>query len=383
MKIVFTGGGTGGHFYPLVAVAEAVGRYALRQQLVEPKMYYFGPTKFNEKALYNAGIRFVRSFAGKMRRTTDLQSRVLNAFSLIPLAIGTLQSLFAMFIIFPDVVFSKGGYTSVPVTLAARILRIPIVVHESDAAFGRANSWAKSFARFIAISYPEAERELSEEERARSALIGVPIRRDLDHNPLPNAHEVLRLDPEVPTVVVLGGSQGARFVNQNVIDALPVLLKEYQVVHIAGQANVERLQKETASFLKGMQGLKTYHLFGTLNAYNLRALYSVADVVVSRAGSGTIFELAQWELPVILIPIREEVSHDQRKNAYAYARATGATVLEEQNLSPNLLANQITNFITDKQLRSRYVEQAKEFAKPEAAEKVAELLVTILKSHEV
>ena len=383
MKIVFVGGGTGGHFYPLISVAEEIGKYAIKNQLIQPKLYYFGPNKYDEKALYNSGLRFVRSFAGKMRRTKDIQSHILNFFSIFPIMLGIFKSLFSLFLIFPDVVFSKGGYTSIPVVFAARILRIPIVIHESDASFGRANLYAKKFAKYIAISYPEAEESLSKNEKERSALIGVPLRKALLYNPLDNAHQILKLKKDIPIIIVLGGSLGSKFINQNIIDSLPKMLKEYQVVHIVGKDKYKAVKKETDSFLRGISGLNTYHPIEFVNAYNLRALYSVASVAISRAGSGTLFELAEWGIPSIIIPIRTEISHDQRKNAYAYSRSGGGIVLEEENLNPSLLLDQVRILIKDEKERNIRIEKAKSFAKPEAGRKLAELLVSILKSHEV
>ena len=383
MKIVFTGGGTGGHFYPLIAVAEEIDRYAQEHQLVQPKKYYFGPGRYDERALYNTGMRYVYCSAGKLRRTTDAVSRIRNMFSLIPTALGVLKALMNLFAIYPDVVFSKGGYASFPVLLAARILRIPVVIHESDSAPGRVSAWSASFAAHIAVSYPETDRYLSERERERTALIGVPMRKQLLRNPADDVYEQLNLDPKVPVILVLGGSGGAAYVNENIVDALPELLKRYQVVHQTGKDNFEKIQKETEGFLSIIPGERhRYRSTGFLDAYQMRLAYSAADIVITRAGSGTLFEIAEWGIPCVIIPIPEEVSHDQRKNAYAYARAAGGIVIEQRNLSPNLLIAQIEKVLSDDNLRNTLKERAKSFSSPDAAKKVARLLVNILKSHE-
>lgn len=383
MKIVFVGGGTGGHFYPLIAVAEGIDTYAQENQLVQPRKYYFGPVHYDERALYNVGMTYVYCSAGKIRRTKDIGSKIRNFFALFPITLGILKALLNLFIIYPDVVFSKGGYTSFPVLFAARMLRIPVVIHESDAAFGRVGKWSASFAAYIAIAYPEAEKQLSEKQKKRTALIGIPMRRQLRRNPMDDVHKQLKLNPDVPTIFVLGGSSGAQYVNENIIDALPKLLEHYQVIHQTGKNNIERIQKEMESFLNIMnQERHEYRPVGFLDAYQMRLAYSAADVVVTRAGSGTLFEIAEWGIPSIIIPIREEVSHDQRKNAYAYARSAGGIVIEEQNLSPNLLVAQIEKILRDKNLRENMKQQAASFATPDAAKKAAKLLVDILKSHE-
>ena len=383
MKIVFVGGGTGGHFYPLIAVAEEIDRYAQENQLIQPKKYYFGPTKYDEKALYNTGMQYVYCSAGKIRRSRDIVSRVKNLFSFFPIVMGIFKAMMNLFAIFPDVVFSKGGYTSFPVLVAARILRIPVVIHESDAALGMVTKWSASFARYIAIAYPEAEEQLTESQKKKTALVGVPMRREVLYNPIgEEGYTLLRLKQDIPTIAVLGGSTGARYVNDNIIDALPNLLQHYQVVHQTGKKNIKTIKHETKSFLSGFKNLHTYHPLAYLDAYYMRVLYSVADVIITRAGSGTLYEIAEWGIPSIIIPIREEVSHDQRKNAYAYARGAGGVVVEEQNLSPYLLVAQINQILSNKQKRDEMSKRAKSFSTPDAAKKIAHILVDILKSHE-
>ena len=383
MKIVFVGGGTGGHFYPLIAVAQEVDRYAQENQLLQPKKYYFGPVPYDEKALYGVDMRYVYCSAGKMRRTKDLGSRIKNMVSFLPILFGMLKALINLFIIFPDVVFSKGGYASFPTLWAARLIRIPVVIHESDAVLGRVTRWSASFAQYIAIAYPEAEKGLSEKEQSKTAIIGVPMRREVLHNPLAEAYKLLRLDPEVPTVAVLGGSSGAQYVNDNLLDVLPKLLEKYQVVHQTGTQHIAAVTEETKSYLRMFQNTHTYLPVASLNAYHMRALYSVADILLTRAGSGTLHEIAEWGIPSIIIPIRDEVSHDQRTNAYAYARAAGGTVIEEQNLAPHLLISEVDRVLSNKELHRELSEKAKTFAKPDAAKKAARILVDILKSHEV
>lgn len=383
MKIVFTGGGTGGHFYPLIAIAEEINRHAHENQLVQPKKYYLGTEPYDEKSLYNTDMQYVFCPAGKLRRTRDIGSRIRNVLSIVALSLGTLKALMSLLVIFPDVVVSKGGYTSFPVLLAARLLRIPVIVHESDSTFGRVNKWSARFASHIAVAYPEAERELSEKQKKRTALIGIPIRRQLLYNPNPDAYDILKVKKEVPVVVVLGGSSGAQYVNVNVLDMLPLALKQYQVIHVTGKEHYESVRQESESSLRGVKDLHVYHPFASLNAFHLRALYSVADIVITRAGSTTLFEVAMWGIPAIVIPIPEEVSHDQRTNAYAYARSAAGVVIEQQNLNPNLLMAEIGKILGDESVRQTMSDRARAFAKPDASKKMARLVTGILREHEV
>ena len=152
MKIVFTGGGTGGHFYPIIAVAEEINKIAKEEKLLEPELFYIAPDPYDKRALYENNITFKKSPAGKMRRYFSFW----NFLDIFKTAFGVIKSTFQIFSIYPDVVFSKGGYASFPTVFASKILRIPVIIHESDAVPGRANLWAGKFARKVAVSYPEA-----------------------------------------------------------------------------------------------------------------------------------------------------------------------------------------------------------------------------------
>ena len=154
MTIAFTGGGSGGHFYPIIAIAEALGDLVREERVLEPKLYYLAPTPYDERALFENRIVYIHIAAGKMRRYFSLQN-VTDAF--VTLA-GTLHAAWTLFRLYPDVVVSKGGYGSVPTVLAARILGIPVIIHESDAKPGRANLFAARFAKKIAISPKQMNR---------------------------------------------------------------------------------------------------------------------------------------------------------------------------------------------------------------------------------
>ena len=147
MTIVFTGGGSGGHFYPIIAISEALRDLVREKQLVPPKLYYLAPTSFDQNALFENGIIFIKISAGKVRRYNSLRNITDFFFTLV----GTISALFTLFRLYPDVVVSKGGYGSVPTVFAAYLLRIPIIIHESDAKPGRANLLAAPWAKKIAI----------------------------------------------------------------------------------------------------------------------------------------------------------------------------------------------------------------------------------------
>lgn len=375
MKIVFTGGGTGGHFYPIIAVAEEINNIAKEKKLIEPELFYIAPEIYDAKALYENNITFKKSPAGKIRRYFSFW----NFFDIFKTSFGIVKSTFQIFAIYPDVVFSKGGYASFPTVFAARIFRIPVIIHESDAAPGRVNLWAGKFAKKIAVSYPEA---ISFFDKEKTAFIGNPVRRDLFTVASEGAYEYLKLERNVSTILILGGSQGAKKINDTVIEALPKLIEEYQIIHQTGKKNFEDIKLTARVILESTEYAHRYKVFGYLNTLALRMSAGAADLVISRGGASAIFEIALWGIPSIIVPIAESGSDHQRKNAYAYARGGGAVIIEEKNFSPNLLISEVNRLMQNKDLMKHMKNSAKNFARPDAARKIAEGIVATALKHE-
>ena len=374
MRIVFVGGGTGGHFYPLIAIAEALIERAKAELRVAPDLYYMGPDQYDAGSLFNSGITFIYCPAGKLRRYRS----VLNIGDFFKALYGTVVALYKLFVLYPDVIMSKGGYTSVPIVIAAWLLRIPIVVHESDASVGRANLIAAKLATYIAITYDDTVQYLPEE---KVALTGIPVRKELLLPPSPNARAELGLLTEKPLILVLGGSQGAERVNDLILTSLPDILPSFEVIHQTGVQNEKIVQQTAQALLKGNEFLPHYHVKGFLDSRTLHNAESVASLVISRAGSGSIYEIALHGKPSILIPIPEDISHDQRKNAYAYARTGAAEVIEEKNLTPHLLMAEITRIMESQELYNKMSDSARKFGVTDAAERIADALVRISDSH--
>ncbi len=374
MKILFSAGGTGGHFYPIIAVAEAIQEKIKERKILQPHMYYMAPAKYNARALFDNEIDFVQIPAGKMRRYFSL----LNFTDVFKTAYGCMLAVMKMFSIYPDVVFGKGGYASFPALFAAKILRIPVIIHESDSKPGRVNAWAGKFARKVAVSYPDAARYFKAD---KVAYTGNPIRPEIT-KPLSNgAHEYLKLEPGTPVVLILGGSQGSQKINDTIIEALPELLNGYQVIHQTGKANLAEIQSTTEVILKDHPYGYRYHPFDYLDELALRMSAGVADVVVSRAGS-TIFEIAAWGVPSIIIPLPTSVSHDQTSNAFAYARTGAASVIEENNLHAHILIEEINRIHTNTAIQSTMKERARAFARLDSAGIIADAILDLALEHE-
>ena len=269
---------------------------------------------------------------------------ILNFFDVIKTLIGVVSALFKIYGIYPDVIFSKGAYASFPALVAARVFKIPVIIHESDSVPGRVNQWSGKFARKIALSYAEAGKYFNPE---KTAFTGNPIRREILTPVTNGAHEYLKLETAVPVILILGGSLGARIINDAVISALPALVENFQIIHQTGKNNIKEVVGVAEIILSGNPKKNRYKPFDYLNNLAMSMSVGVASIIISRAGSA-IFEIASWGLPSIIIPITDSVSNHQRNNAYSYARSGAATVIEESNLNANILTSEINRIMKDK-----------------------------------
>ncbi|MEI7463132.1 MAG: UDP-N-acetylglucosamine--N-acetylmuramyl-(pentapeptide) pyrophosphoryl-undecaprenol N-acetylglucosamine transferase [Candidatus Taylorbacteria bacterium] len=376
MKILFTGGGSGGHFYPIIAVAESVRERCKDRKIIMPTLYYMAPNRYNPRYLFDNEMEFIQVPAGKIRRYFS----ILNFLDLFKTGAGCVMALSKIYSIYPDVIFGKGGYGSFPALFAAKILNIPVMIHESDSKPGRVNLWAGKFAKKIAISYPGAAEYFSK-HRERVALTGSPIRKEI-LIPLTNgAHEYLGLEKNTPILLILGGSQGSQNINDVVIQALPELLNRYQIIHQTGKKNLEEINDTSKVILKDHPYSYRYHTFDYMDELAMRMSAGVATMVISRAGS-TIFEIAVWGIPSIIIPLPHSISHDQTQNAFAYAESGAASIIEENNLTSHILIEEVDRICGSQKLRDTMHTQAKAFSRADSADVIADAILDMALVHE-
>lgn len=367
MKIVITGAG-GGHFYPLIAVVERMRKEAFVQKIVQPDVYFFSDKPYDEKALFASQIKFIQVPAGKLRVYPSFET-ITDIFKTF---YGVIVALVKLYMLYPDAVFAKGGYASFPTLFAARILSIPVVVHESDTVPGRTTKYAGTFASRIALSYAEAAPFYP---KSRTALTGQPIR---DLLLPPDNFERVYGAKERPVILVLGGSQGSKNINESMLRVLPDLLNKYDIVHQTGEANLGEVKQVAESILKNHPYKDHYFINGFID---VGIFYPKTDLVITRAGS-MMFEIALWQIPMLVIPIPEAVSRDQRSNAYAMSGRGIAEVLEENNLSPNIILTEIGRIMEDKQKYATMSAAGKQFENSRtAATVIARELVRIGLSH--
>lgn len=369
MRIVLTGGGTGGHLTPLVAVAER-----LKMKLpAEADILYIGSGAEMEKQIMaEAGIPVKFVVSGKMRRYFSFQ----NFVDLFKVPVGFVQSLWILLRFMPDVIFSKGGYVAVPIVLAAWLYRIPIIIHESDSAPGVANQFLAKFANRIAVAYPTAEEYFPKE---KTALVGNPIRFQVTEGDARILRQEIGFTESRKTILVLGGSQGSKVINDAIIKILPKLLQRFQIIHQTGQDHLQDVVSE-AAFMGVKAGRDGYVATGFMTANKLRDAFALSDLVISRAGATFITEIAANGKPTIMIPISQSANDHQRMNAYALAQIGAAQVLEESNLGEHILLEKIENILNNEELQKSMTEKIKTFYHPNAADVIANGIIELARS---
>jgi UDP-N-acetylglucosamine--N-acetylmuramyl-(pentapeptide) pyrophosphoryl-undecaprenol N-acetylglucosamine transferase len=374
MKIVFTGGGSGGHFYPIIAVIEEILKMVEEKKLLRPTLYFASNDPYDSNLLRRYGVKFVKIPSGKMRLYFSLK----NFLDFFKIAFGFIIAWFKIFLIYPDVVFGKGGFSSFPTILAAKLWGIPTIIHESDSVPGRANVALGKIADRVAVSYAESAEFFSPK---KTAWLGQPIRGSIKKHSKEEAFKFLHLEEGLPVLLVWGGSLGAEKINEIILTSLPQLLNFCQIIHQTGVRNFEDVKERSSIIIKDKDLLNRYHPFAYLNDESLSMISGASDLVISRAGS-SIFEIAYWALPSIIIPITVSNGDHQRKNAYNYARFGGAIVIEEVNLSPAILVFELKRLLQDRALLSKMSDSAKNFYKPDAAKKIAQEILNIALSHQ-
>jgi len=375
VKIIFTGGGTGGHTIPIVAVSRKLRELA-REQKINLKMYYLGPKDRFGVLIPEEGIKIFPVISGKLRRYISLSSILKNLVDIFKIPIGIVEAFWLLFFICPDIVFSKGGYGSIPAVISAWALRIPILLHESDVSPGLTNRIISKLSSKIFVSFPPSQEEYF--PKNKMIFVGNPIRESLLTGSAEEAKRLFNLVGDKPVILVLGGSQGSRRINDKILDGLPKFLENFEIIHQCGAENFQEVQKEAKVIIPD-DLVQYYHPLPFLNERQLSDAYKVSSLIVSRAGSGSTFEIAALGKPSILIPLPEAAQNHQVKNAYAYASSGAAYVVEETNLTSNFLIEKIKYILAHPDEMEKMSQAALKFARPNAAYNIANDIINFLK----
>lgn len=334
-RIILTGGGTAGHVTPNMALVPA-----LRELGYE--IFYIGSYYgIERKLIEEMGIPYYGISSGKLRRYFDVKNftdpfRVMKGFGEAKKIIKELK---------PDIVFSKGGFVSVPVVTAAKQRNIPVIIHESDMTPGLANKLSFPSAVKVCCNFPETIRCLPE---GKAAVTGCPIREHLLRGNRLSGLKLCNFSVKKPVLLVIGGSLGAKRVNDMVREALPELLKEFQVAHICGKGKVEMERSGTPGYVQ----------FEYVDA-KLEDLFAMADLVISRAGANAICELLALKKPNLLIPLPASSSRgDQILNAKSFEKQGFSLVLEEEDLTAESLLSAVRRLYEERAGYTQKMEQA-------------------------
>lgn len=347
-KIVLTGGGTAGHVTPNLALLPSLQEAGF---LITYMGSYDGIEK---KLVEDFGIPYVGIATGKFRRYLDVKN-FTDPFRVIK---GYREARKFLKEYRPDVVFSKGGFVSVPVVRAAASLKIPCIIHESDMTPGLANKLCFPVAKKICCNFPETYKMLPEE---KAVLTGTPIRAELAQGNKLAGLEMCGFTANKPVIMVIGGSLGAMNVNKAVRDALPKLLENYQVVHLCGKDKLDNLLLTTPGY-KQFEYLKT----------ELKDIFAMADVVISRAGANAICELLALRKPNILIPLPASSSRgDQLLNAASFESQGFSIVLHEDDLTTALLVDKVNELYEN---RRNYLDTMEQSGQMDSIPTIMELI---------
>lgn len=316
--IVLTGGGTAGHVTPNIALVPKLRELGY-------KISYIGSYDGIEKKLIEEmGIPYYGISSGKLRRYFDWKNftdpfRVLKGFAEARKILKQLK---------PDIIFSKGGFVTVPVVVAAGRLKIPALIHESDMTPGLANKLCIPFATKVCCNFPETVNNLPKE---KAVLTGTPIRQELLSGNKEAALKFCGFNSDKPVIMVIGGSLGAASVNENVRKILPELLKDFQVIHLCGKGKVNESLTQTKGYVQ-YEYIKE----------ELPDLFALSDIVISRAGANAICELNALHKPNLLIPLSAKASRgDQILNARSFERQGFSMVMEEEEITETKLLEAI------------------------------------------
>ena len=347
-RIILTGGGTAGHVTPNIALLPG-----LRELGYE--IHYIGSYDGIERDLITQlGIPYHGISSGKLRRYFDLKNftdpfRVLKGFGEAKKLIKTLK---------PDVIFSKGGFVSVPVIIAGKQCRVPTIIHESDMTPGLANKLAMPSATKVCCNFPETLKHLPE---GKAVLTGCPIRSELLTGDREAARKFCGLTSDKPVILIVGGSLGSVVVNKAVRAILPELLKNFQVIHLCGKGKTDESLKD----------LKGYVQFEYIKD-ELKDLFALADIVISRAGANAICEILALHKPNLLIPLSAKASRgDQILNARSFERQGFSAVIEEEALDNTSLLNQIEKLYEN---RDAYIEAMKGSSQQDSIRTILDLI---------
>lgn len=369
MRVLISGGGTGGHVYPALAVATR-----LRDEYKAEILYLGSDDGLETELVPAAGLRLEVIKAGKLQRY--ISWKTVKGVGRVPVGMGQAIGIVRKF--HPDVAFTSGGYVAVPAGLAARLNGVPLLMHQQDVPPNLSNKLLGPLATYISVAFQASMQYFP---ASKTLLLGNPLRQEMlavRQTSPQDARVALKLDPALPVLLVTGGSQGARHLNQVVCRALPQLLPNCQLLQISGTklfAETRDLAEQTMAGLD--DSLRSRYRLVPYMSDEMPLALQAAELVICRSGASTLCELAALEKPSILVPLPPAIgSSPQEQNAAVFGAAQAAEVVRNADLSPEILAERVYSVISQPARLQTSQAALRQFAKPQATKAIVE---TILK----
>lgn len=376
-RVALTGGGTGGHIFPLLAVAQELKKQTAGVELILD-MRYFGAAYAYAQEIVDNDIEFVPVLSSKLRRYWSLLN-ILDAFKFF---LSIPQLMWKLFWFMPDVIFSKGGPGALAVVLVGRFYRIPVVIHESDSVPGLTNVLSGKIAEKIFLAFSPAAEYF---RNKNIEISGNPVRQSLlDQRAMIGAEEATAKETAKkgfgfnlsdPILLVLGGSQGAEKLNDFIFENLDELLNEFQILHQVGALKFESYKKEVSFLTKDWSDMgKGRYLFRPFFEKDLADALTAADLIISRAGSGSLFEIAAFAKPSILVPLERSSKDHQKENARIYVENGAGYMISEENLLGGLMIDKIKSILGNQEVYDKMSQAAQSFYRSDSAAVIARYL---------
>ncbi|MCH5149238.1 MAG: undecaprenyldiphospho-muramoylpentapeptide beta-N-acetylglucosaminyltransferase [Spirochaetales bacterium] len=338
-KIIITGGGSGGHAMPAVATAQLLRNYE-KKSGEQIKILYVGSKKGIEKKIATRNhCAFISISTGKLRRYFSWEN-FLDCFRIIK---GIFDSISIIKHFKPDMIFSTGGFVSVPVVIAGYFTHTPSVIHEQTADAGLANKIAGKFAKKIALTFEESSVYFP---ASKTVITGIPLRESIFNADKEKAYTLLPVEQSLPTVYVSGGGLGCHLLNETMLKILPELLEKMNIIIQTGNADDGKDYLNLLRFRENLDDELKKHLIVFNFVEDVGNVFAISDLVVARSGAGTVNELIALKLPAVFIPLAIATGNEQFKNASVMEKIGGAQIIEEKNLTPEILQKTINEILT-------------------------------------
>jgi UDP-N-acetylglucosamine--N-acetylmuramyl-(pentapeptide) pyrophosphoryl-undecaprenol N-acetylglucosamine transferase len=346
LSMIFTGGGSGGHVMPAYSMIELVSEYCLKHDIKFCILYIGSKNSIEENITGLHNIPFKRVSTGKLRRYFSLK----NLTDIFRIILGFFQSFFILNRIKPHLLFSTGGFVSVPPVIAAKLLKIPVIIHEQTIDAGLANKIAGRFADKICLTFEESSKYFQSD---KTVVTGIPQRKEIFSGTKVNALKRFGFDPDLPVILFIGGGLGCHKLNVTGIEILPILLERCNIIFQTGRSGDNTDFEDMKNFYNDLDDYKKNRmkLFDFINE-EIGDIYALTNLAVARSGAGTVCEFISLKIPAIFIPLAIATNNEQYRNAKIMEKAGSAVIIEERNLDKVTMLEIINEIVFTGKLES-------------------------------